>query len=127
MIVPPQPWADDKDFLDAAKKLAIRYRASILFTTHPRKGSRGATLLDDVAGGTAWTRFSHTVLWIHPEKDGTEFTVSSPFGRMVVEGNRIVQVGKCRNGRGEGIRLAFHFKRDTLNLECLGAIVGDDS
>ena len=122
VIVPEKPWQADKDFLDRVKKLATKHRASVLITSHPKKGAKGSTMLDDVAGGAAWTRFAHTVLWLQSIYPAKEMTINSPFGRKLEEVDRVLHLSKCRYGR-TGLRIGYRFNPQSLTLDALGVIV----
>jgi len=125
------PWADDERFIVGAKRIVERGGASLLLVTHPRRAIPGkprAFDLDELAGGLAYSRFAHAVLYLlaHPAK---ETTVITPAGRTQETFNRTMLVLKARNGIGTGRKYAMRFDARTLTLSELGEIAdgGDES
>lgn len=103
------------------KRSATDYRCSVVLVTHPVK----AVSFPDVtqlAGGAAYQRFAQTILWLesHPEKTNQ---VKTDCGTTEIEHNRTLHLLKARNGRGQGVRLAFSFRSESLTLREEGIIV----
>ena len=57
-----KPWVADLKFLIRAKTAVRRTGARLILVTHPKKGRKGAIGMEELAGGGAYSRFSHTVL-----------------------------------------------------------------
>lgn len=119
---------DDLDFVISIKILARQYEVSVVLITHPKKGRKQAFGLDELAGGAAYSRFTHTVLWIkrhdQPEEaDVWEYNLSGLFHRKQVTMNRTIHLSKVRNGPGAGKSLAYYFDPKTLRFSELGDIV----
>jgi replicative DNA helicase len=119
-------WLDDERFLSTSKRIIEKYGMSLVLVTHPKKLPFGASLanmsMDDMAGGSAYSRFTQTILMLlaHDQKEGP---VESETGAKTEEYNRTMVVRKARNGRGvEGYRYAFWFDPKSLSLNELGRI-----
>ncbi len=126
LIDSPTPWVDDKVFLRRAKRAIENSGARLVLVTHPRKGRKGAVGLDELAGSTAYARFTQSVLWLEYLPIPKSVTVSTTFGRTTASANRIVHICKARNGTGAGLQVAFNFSRETLRFTELGLVVKDD-
>lgn len=114
-------WEEDSAFLANIKRTATDYRCSVVLVTHPVK----AVSFPDVtqlAGGAAYQRFAQTILWLesHPEKTSQ---VKTDCGTAKIDHNRTLHLLKARNGRGQGVRLAFSFSGESLTLREEGIIV----
>ena len=120
-----QPWIADQRFLVECKKAIRRYGASLILVTHPRKGSKGAVGLDDLAGGAAYQRFSQTVLWIEKFAEPKDVTLKGDCGRFLTSINLSVHICKASNARGHGLRLGFNFEPATLQFAEQGIIIGN--
>jgi KaiC/GvpD/RAD55 family RecA-like ATPase len=110
-----KPWLADLAFLVKAKSIIRRHRASLILVTHPKKDSKG-TGLGDIAGGAAYSRFVHTVLFLQAFDPGSEqaVLVKGPIGAFHTTVNRILKIRKARNGRGTGVALGFNFRPESL-------------
>lgn len=126
-------WAEDLAFIMSVKKSAVEYGASVVLVTHPKKGAgsgRGKPSMDDLAGGAAYQRFSHTVLMLEAQ-DTKEMTVLTadddgpPIQLRHV--NRLLRVCKSRNARGSGMMLGMFFNGGTLKFIAQGIIQGPQS
>ena len=120
------PWIDDLQFMIRIKRAVREHQCSIVLVTHPRKGRQQATRLDDVAGGSAYTRFSQTVLWIEDHEPPRNVTVRERWGAVDHQINRTANICKSRNGRGGGLKLAYQFNAANVRFEELGVIVKPD-
>lgn len=124
----PKPWVTEREFLMKAKRIMEQYKCSLILVTHPRKqnvmGQKGAPIsMDDLAGSTAISRFTHTIIWLQTHEPKVE-EIKSVFGvGGVIEEliNRTVLVLKSRNAAGGG-RIGFSFNVKTLKLEEKGLI-----
>lgn len=113
-------WDADNSFLNDVKRIAVDYKCSVVFVTHPIK----AVSLPDVgqlAGGAAYSRFSQTIIWLESHNEKTS-QVKSSCGTIDQDYNRTLHILKARNGKGQGARLAYSFAGDTLKLNELGII-----
>lgn len=121
---------DDLDFVVRVKLLARQYSASIVLITHPKKGHGKGTGMDDMAGGTAYSRFTHTVIWIKRYESRKEVKTSrrDMMGFKQVDtamANREILLCKARNGSGAGTKLTFDFEHSKLRFFELGVYEGD--
>ncbi len=120
-----KPWVADPEFLADFKALLIEHNAAGLIITHPKKG-KTTVCLDDLAGGAAWQRFAHVILWI--DESGGKMRIKTPCGEADITVNRVLHICKARNGRGHGMKLGFNF-RELLFAEqgvVLGRATGGD-
>jgi len=114
-------WEEDNAFLHDLKRTAVDCRCSIILISHPIK----AVSFPDVtqlAGGAAYSRFAQTVLWLESHADKTS-KVPTACGTAEVEHNRTLHLLKVRNGKGQGVKLAFNFKSESLTLREEGIVV----
>lgn len=123
------PWAADCSFIFRIKTIARRYGCSIIIVVHPRKKTKGKSggELDDMAGGAAYGRFSHTVIWWEVHDRAGEIMVRQE-PHHPAEGmhfNRVAKVAKARKGPGHKKRIAFEFSGSSLTFQELGLIVQD--
>ncbi len=122
-----KPWAEDLLFMMSIKKSARDYGASVILVTHPKKGSgKGKAVdMDDIAGGAAYQRFAHTILYLEAF-DSQPMAVAVPDRGSVTlcmeNVNRSIKICKARNGRGAGMTLAFHFDGGSLRFFTLGLL-----
>jgi len=124
MSTQDKPWIADKDFVIAARKILAKHGSSLVAVTHPAKQrERGAPSMKDLAGGTAYERFTDTILWIR--NDGIEeVSTYGTFGEHVeVTCNRRLRLCKTRNGKGAGIDIGMWFDPKSLTFRELGVIV----
>jgi hypothetical protein len=105
-------WAADKNFTDKLKRIAREYSVSIVLVIHPKKGRKGSMTLDDLAGGSAFGRFAHAVVWLDNHGEPITSKVRDTFATMDRIHNRTMHIVKARNARGQGARLAFNFNHD---------------
>ena len=79
--------------------------------------------MDELAGGAAYQRFSHTILWLENPKEDKEVTIKKQGVRFSTEVNRVLHLMKTRNGRGCGMAIGMNFERETLKLAEQGVIL----
>lgn len=120
-----KPWIADCQFIVQVKTIAKKYGVRVVLVVHPKKGygGKGGTL-DDLAGGAAYGRFSHTVIWLEVYDKEEELPVRANL-RHPPENllpNRIAKVVKTRNGPGRGKRFAMDFDAASLTFRELGLI-----
>lgn len=108
-----EPWLQDFELAMRLKEIAYRFECSIILTTHPRGTSREPSL-GGMAGGVAWARFSHTVLWLEMHAEPEEVTLTDGHVTAV---NRTVRILKCRHGKGSGAYVGMHFGNDVQFTE----------
>jgi hypothetical protein len=112
--------------LDACKKAIRESGSSLILVTHPKKGNKGSVPgMDDLAGGAAYQRFAHCILWIEKHKELKSKTVKTEMGRLRMEINRTVHICKSRNGPGAGLQLAYQFDGASLLFGEQGILVKD--
>ena len=99
--VSEKPWLDDLNFLTAAKRIMREHGASLVLTTHPRKGHKRGTGLDDLAGSAAYPRFTQSVLWLVRHEKAKDVRVSSACGIFTTSINRSIVQRKKRKTVGK--------------------------
>jgi KaiC/GvpD/RAD55 family RecA-like ATPase len=117
------PWQDDKRFLIEAKTAVRRNGASLILVTHPRTNQKFTPGLASMAGGAAYSRFSHTVLWLHKLEKKKPLKVVRPIGAIVVaEVTRVLKIFKARNASGGGLELAMELDPQSLRFAEQGRV-----
>lgn len=112
-------WIDQMNFIRGARGLVDRKQISLLLVTHPRStqsGNGGSLNLENIAGSTAFQRFTDTVFWLqaHDNECGN-FTNAFENGRQVQENyNRTIHILKARLGAGSGKKVAYKMEAETL-------------
>lgn len=118
-----RPWIADLKFITKCKVIARRYGCRIVLVTHPRTGSKmGKSTHNDMAGGAAYPRFAHTVLWIERNDLEAEYIVDDDTICQPMTPNRLVNISKARNGPGAGRKIAFDFDNKTLRYQEIGMV-----
>jgi hypothetical protein len=123
--VSEKPWIDDQKFIFRVKTIAKQYHTRLLYVIHPRiaHGKAGPSL-SRMAGGAAYARFSHTVLWlVKHDQPLTSLMYSSDYGKRQVTHERALKIAKARNGRGAGAEIGFSLSPETLCFSEYGVIV----
>jgi hypothetical protein len=119
-----KPWIADDAFLDRVELIAREYCTRIVLMLHPRKGAKGSSTLDDIAGGASYGRRCHNVIWIEVYDKDEQLKIR-PHWKYPAElcvPNRIMKIVKSRNGPGRGSRIAFDFDSKSLTFTELGLI-----
>jgi KaiC/GvpD/RAD55 family RecA-like ATPase len=125
----PRPWDDAREFLRTAKRIVERAGASLILVTHPAKTrgrpAGGLRTLDDMAGGSAWARFSDCVVWLERHDEPREVTVREPSFPALrdAEVERTLRLMKVRHGRGAGWQVAVELDPRTLRFVEHGLVV----
>jgi KaiC/GvpD/RAD55 family RecA-like ATPase len=124
-------WIEDRRLLMGMKRVARTYGCSIILVTHPNGGAKaqGGSLLDRLAGGKAFPRFAHTILWVAAEVPGEKvYQVKSDGGAQFEYSdiNRLIHIAKCRNGVGSGAKVAarFEYEFGRFCFEEKGVVIG---
>jgi hypothetical protein len=118
-----RPWIQDLELITKMKLLGRRFGCRFILITHPRTGAKsGKSNHNDMAGGAAFPRFSHTVLWLERNEAETEYRVRGSEGPQFIKPNRVLYIAKARNGPGASRRIAFNFNPTTLCYEEIGMI-----
>ncbi|KKM77033.1 hypothetical protein LCGC14_1374010, partial [marine sediment metagenome] len=112
-------WQEDWDLVERTKNIVIRYATSVVFITHPKKGQSKIACLDSLAGGTAYARHTHAVIWVE-RVDSLPVTIMD-YTEPEQDINRKVHLLKTRNGTGCGI-LGFWLDESSLLLKEYGVI-----
>jgi hypothetical protein len=125
-----KPWIAAQAFMLRTKRAATTAGASLVFTSHGRKGDRRggkmAPDLDSLAGGAAYARFASTVLWLESMAEAEGCAVIDADGRDIhTDINRRLRILKARNGCGTGRVLGLRFNGATLRMEEAGVIIND--
>lgn len=120
-------WVADRKFIIGVKAIARRYGISVVLSTHPRMtaGKKGLPL-ENLAGGAAYPRFSHTVVWLSRLDKSESYRIYGPHGTFSSSCNRTMKIAKCRNGRGPGVDIGYYFDGASLRFGEQGVILGDD-
>ncbi len=119
-------WIADQKFIFRVKTIARRHNTRIILVTHPKKGQKPAAFgLDDMAGGAAYQRFSHTVLLLERNDKEEQVMVREGginFPAVECTPDRILKIAKARNGPGAGRRIAYTLQSDTLRFHEIGVV-----
>lgn len=108
-----KPWLQDFELAMQLKSIAKKYGCTIIITTHPR-GSAKEPSLTGMAGGVAWPRFAHSVMWLQMHKVPEAVNVW-PGHRALV--NRTMHILKCRHGKGDGASIGLNFGKNVRFTE----------
>lgn len=111
---------EDHAFITSAARMVRDAGASLILVTHPRGGGRpGGADQDSLAGSRAFSRHTHTVLWLARHGPPKPFMLLDEHGlsKGSINCNRTVQVVKARNGPGLGKRVAFIQSHDVRFAE----------
>lgn len=122
-----RPWVAARKFMMRAKAAARSAGASIVLTSHGRRGDgrvKGPPDLDSLAGGAAFARFASVVLWLEALAEPAMAQVVDPDRReRAAEINRRLRVLKAREGRGTGLTVGMQFDGRTLRTSEVGVVV----
>lgn len=120
-----KPWIDDQKFIFQVKSIAKQYNSRLIYVIHPRiAGGKAGPSLSRLAGGAAYSRFSHSVFWLlRHDQPLTSLLYSSDFGKRQVTHERTLKIAKARNGRGAGAEIGFSLNPETLCFAEYGMIV----
>jgi len=122
------PWIEDTKLMLGIKAAARQYGVSIILVTHPSQGSKVAIGLHNLAGGKAFVRFAHNVIWIESVPD-TSIEVSGWHDRELMVDrviNRKIHLCKARSGPGAGLAIGYYWDKATLSLMEQGIIPPKD-
>ena len=124
----PKKWIADADLITKSKDIARVSGSSVIFVTHPKSGIKGTYALESLAGGSAYPRFSHTVLWLenHIEKQ-VEIRNLTCMGSTQESHciNKTLHMFKTRNGAGANSMIGL--QTDGVKQEELGIICKKES
>lgn len=116
-----EPWRTASAFMVQCASVMTQYGSSLIIAAHPKKGSADFPRLEDVAGGSSFTRRAQSVLWLERHDDDHEANVTFSNGYAGQEKvNRTAHVLKARNCKGQGAKIAMRFRDDSLRFEELG-------
>jgi hypothetical protein len=123
--VSDKPWIDDQKFIFDVKSIAKQYNSRLIYVIHPRiAGGKAGPSLSRLAGGAAYSRFSHSVFWLmRHDQPQTSVIYSSDFGKRHVTHERTLKIAKARNGRGAGGEIGFSLNPETLCFAEYGVVV----
>lgn len=118
-------WTKDEDFMMAAQAIMTAHGASLILTTHPKKGNRpGAPTGHDQAGGAAYYRFADTTVWLYKPKKPRKVKYQTKMGPTTGRMGLFFQFQKTRNGRGAGQEMVFTFGEGLQYVE-QGLVIAD--
>ena len=115
-------WLEDAAFMAQAKAAVRSTGARLILVTHPRKGHKQAVGLDELAGGASYVRASHTILWLVRLEPPRDLRVATALGAAPCTVGHYLWLGKCRNGKGGGLKIALNLDPATLRFKELGII-----
>lgn len=115
--VPREPWVADFTLAMQLKHIAYTYECSIIVATHPRGGTKDPSM-SAMAGGVAWSRFAHTVLWLTKYDYPEQAEVIDGAPTMV---NRTMRILKSRHGKGAGMTVGL-FWQESCQFEEQGIL-----
>ena len=112
----------------AVKDTARQFDCSVVLVTHPRKGVKGGTHMEDMAGGAAYARFSQTILWLTSHNPPREIQVydSGGFVSGGLQADKTLGIRKSRNGRGCGATIGYTFSGKSLSFDEVGVIADEN-
>lgn len=116
-----KPWVSHDKFMFQTKAAARKAGASLVFVSHPAKNRQNNTGLQNLAGGAAFERFAHTIMWIEHLEEAKQFTIAGHTDREEWA-NRLIHIGKARLGRGHGLVLAAYFLGASCTFNEIGLI-----
>lgn len=103
-------WKGQERFAKDAAAIVAGSKSRLLIVHHTRKtvgGRQRESGLSEVAGAAALSRFADNVIFLEHHPDGVESEVILPEGmRRTVTHRRTLFIGKARDGRGTGWRIA---------------------
>lgn len=115
-----KPWIADTNLMNKLKEIARKYNTAILLVSHPVKASSNPGM-ESLAGGAAFSRFSHTILWLQSHNNKT-VKINYDCGAAETTINRTLHICKSRNGKGAGLSLGCIFDHSNLQLAEQGII-----
>lgn len=122
-----KPWQSEKKFMADAKVILRRNMAAMAIVTHPKSGLKMGNLLDRMSGSTAYPRFSQTVLWCRRDDKNPWRSIKRYDGMIdTMQADRFIDLVKVRNGKGQGLTLAYSFNKKNLKFDELGIDEGKD-
>ncbi|MCA9444848.1 MAG: AAA family ATPase [Candidatus Omnitrophica bacterium] len=110
----------DRDFMKGIQAICREYGCSFIGVSHPKKEWEKPSL-NNLAGGTAYSRFSDSVFWVSFADD--YYTISSNAGDIPIHVERVVSILKSRNGRGANLEIGFRWDKESLSFHELGVIL----
>lgn len=118
-------WIEDRLFIMRAKAIVRKYGASLILATHPKMNTKSGTAaaLHSMAGGAAYPRFSHTVLWLVHHDKSKKVQVQDCGQILPATINRSLRIAKARNGSGSKLELGYHLDGKTLRFTESGIVV----
>lgn len=103
-------WEKDDEFVIGCEAAMAKHNASLVVINHSRKGNRqGAASMHDMALGSAFMKFSDTIIWIAKAKKPRKVRVVGTHGAFVGKFDLFFQIQKARNGKGTNWELAYTF------------------
>lgn len=118
-----KPYLADRKFMLKVKGIVRASGSSMILVTHPKLSTKGGSPLSSMAGGAAFPRFAHTVVWIHRHDTPKPVRCSGPHGAFATEISRSFKIGKARNGKGSGVELGFNFDVQSLRMVEQGTVI----
>jgi KaiC/GvpD/RAD55 family RecA-like ATPase len=121
-------FVQDGEFVHRVKTIARKTETSLILATHPSKGRKnGKPTMDDNAGAADYSRFTQCNLYLIARHTDDPVRCKRVLaGQTVTEdthANRLVQLQKTRNGKGDGLEIAFDFSKESLTFHEKGLVV----
>lgn len=117
----------DLGFLMDAKDIAREYKFTLVMVTHPKQDRKIGESMAAMAGGTAFERFSHTILWLGKLDKDVKTKVRNFESTSEVNINRRITILKVREAKGDEEWIGYHFEPDTVQFVEQGVIIKKDA
>ena len=121
-----QQWAHEQDFMRQVLGIAAGSAATVMLVTHtvkrPGKAASVPLSLEDIQGSAKFNQLCHTALLLESHGDRESMVLRARDYPVETEHDRTVLVGKARNGRGTGLRLAYRMSKEAPEFDELGII-----
>lgn len=106
-------WEADKRFMTRCQDAIVKFGASLVLVTHPRKApgtqANATPAMDDIAGGVVYSRAASSMLWLSGAPNDEEMVTTFAGARCRSPAHKIVRILKARNGTGVGKAIAYTF------------------
>jgi len=111
----------DRRFVLRVKQAIRKTGARLILVTHPKQDN-SARGMNGMAGGAAYQRFPHTVLWLQAI-EAEEMLVEGKCGRSRETVNAVLTILKARNAPGSGRKLGMFFESASVRFQSRGLLV----